>query len=111
MAEPFAELAELDKLVHEPARLAIMTSLSACQGADFRFLQRLTSLNKGTLSSHLTKLEAAGLVTVTKRFVGKTPNTQLQLTDRGQAAIDHHWQTLERLRSEARRWHQEPHQA
>jgi DNA-binding transcriptional ArsR family regulator len=105
VAEPFSELAELDKLVHEPARLAIMTALSACQGADFLFLQRLTGLNKGTLSSHLAKLETAGLVAITKRFIGKTPNTQVQLTEAGWGAIEHQWQTLERLRSEARHWH------
>jgi DNA-binding transcriptional ArsR family regulator len=102
--EPFEELADLDKLVHEPARLAILTSLSACSGADFLFLQRLTGLSKGNLSSHLAKLETAGLVEVHKQFVGKTPHTSLALTDAGRATIELHWDQLERLREAARHW-------
>ena len=50
-----------DRLVHEPARLAILTALSACQKADFLLLLTITGLTKGNLSSHLTKLEEAGL--------------------------------------------------
>lgn len=96
--KPFEELAGLDKLIHEPARLAIMTALSACQSADFTFLQQLTGLTKGNLSSHLSKLEEGALVTIEKRFVGKTPNTLVSLTPAGKEAIEHHWQLLEQLR-------------
>ncbi|MDP9457864.1 MAG: ArsR family transcriptional regulator [Actinobacteria bacterium] len=105
MAEqPFEELAGLDRLIHEPARLAIMTALSASAGTDFLFLQRLTGLTKGNLSSHLSKLEGAGLVRVKKRFVGKRPNTTVSLTEEGRAAIDEHWRRLEKLREVAREW-------
>ena len=104
MAEPFEELAGLDRLIHEPARLAIMTALSASEGADFLFLQRITGLTKGNLSSHLGKLEKAGLVKIKKRFVGKTPNTFVSLTKKGRAAIEEHWEQLERLRSGAKGW-------
>jgi DNA-binding transcriptional ArsR family regulator len=104
MTEPFAELAGLDRLIHDPSRLAILTSLAACQDADFTFLQRLTALNKGTLSKHLSRLEDAGLVVITKRFVGKTPNTLVALSDAGRAAIQEHWATLERLHQEAQAW-------
>ncbi|MGB3683977.1 MAG: transcriptional regulator [Rubrobacteraceae bacterium] len=104
MAEPFEELASLDRLIHEPARLAIMTALSASEGADFLFLQRVTGLTKGNLSSHLTKLEKAGLVKIKKRFVGKTPNTFVSLTKKGRVAIEEHWEQLERLRSGAKGW-------
>lgn len=100
----FEEIAALDRLIHEPARLAILTALSACHSADFLFLQRLTGLTKGNLSSHLSKLEEAGLVKIEKQFVGKLPNTQASLTPRGRSAIDHHWQQLEALRSDAQRW-------
>lgn len=96
---PFEELANLDKLVHEPARLAILTALDACQSADFLFLRRLTGLSKGNLSAHLAKLEEAGLVEVEKRFVGKRPNTLLRITPQGHAAISRHWQQLDSLRS------------
>ncbi|MEA2704976.1 MAG: hypothetical protein QOD63_2921, partial [Actinomycetota bacterium] len=59
----------LDRLIHEPGRLAILTVLSSVKDADFVFLQRTTGLTKGNLSSHLTKLEDAGLVRIEKRFV------------------------------------------
>lgn len=100
----FEEIAALDRLIHEPARLAILTALSACHSADFLFLQRLTGLTKGNLSSHLSKLEEAGLVKIEKQFVGKVPNTQASLSARGRAAIERHWQRLETLRSDAQRW-------
>jgi DNA-binding transcriptional ArsR family regulator len=88
----------LDRLIHEPGRLAILTVLSSVQAADFVFLQRTTGLTKGNLSSHLTKLEEAGLVEIQKRFVGKKPNTNLALTQVGKERIAHHWDQLERLK-------------
>ncbi len=104
MAEPFEELAALDRLIHEPARLAVMTALSVSSGVDFLFLQRITGLTKGNLSSHLAKLEKAELVEVSKQFIGKKPNTFVSLTEKGQAAIDEHWRRLERLRNGTREW-------
>jgi DNA-binding MarR family transcriptional regulator len=88
----------LDRLVHEPGRLAIMTVLSSAESADFVFLQRVTGLTKGNLSSHLTKLEAAGLVKIDKRFVAKKPNTNVALTALGRKRIERHWDQLQRLR-------------
>jgi DNA-binding transcriptional ArsR family regulator len=88
----------LDRLIHEPARLAIMTVLASVKAADFVFLQRTTGLTKGNLSSHLTKLEEAGLVEIHKRFVGKKPNTNIALTPVGNQRIAHHWDQLERLK-------------
>lgn len=98
MAEPFEELAGLNRLIHEPARLAIMTALSASTSADFLFLQRITGLTKGNLSSHLSKLEDSGLVEIRKRFVGKKPNTTVAIAKEGRTAIDEHWRRLEKLR-------------
>jgi DNA-binding MarR family transcriptional regulator len=97
MPEHNGELA-LDKLIHEPARLAIMTVMSSVQTADFVFLQRTTGLTKGNLSSHLTKLEEAGLVRIEKRFVLKKPNTNVELTPVGKERIAQHWHQLERLK-------------
>ena len=88
----------LDRLIHEPARLAILTVLSAVEAADFVFLQRVTGLTKGNLSSHLTKLEAAGLVRIEKRFVQKKPNTNVVLTPIGRDQLAQHWAQLERLK-------------
>jgi DNA-binding transcriptional ArsR family regulator len=97
MPEPDADLV-LDRLIHEPGRLAILTVLSSVTDADFVFLQRTTGLTKGNLSSHLTRLEDAGLVTIEKRFVRKKPNTNVALTRAGRAGIARHWEQLERLR-------------
>ena len=72
--------------------------LSSVRDADFVFLQRVTGLTKGNLSSHLTKLEEAGLVKIEKRFVRKKPNTNVALTAIGKQRIAHHWDQLERLR-------------
>lgn len=89
----------LDRLIHEPGRLAILTILSSVTDADFVFLQRTTGLTKGNLSSHLTKLEDAGLVTIEKRFVRRKPNTNVALTAAGKRGIARHWEQLERLKS------------
>ena len=104
MTTPFEELVGLDKLVHEPARLAIMTALAACKSADYLFLQRLTGLTGGNLSSHLSKLEEGGLIQIEKRFVDKRPNTQVQITDKGRIAIERHWIQLENLRKDSQLW-------
>jgi DNA-binding MarR family transcriptional regulator len=107
MKRPFEDLASLDRLVHEPARLAILTALSACRSADFLYLQRLTALSKGNLSSHLSKLEEGGLVKVGKGYAGKLPTTTLSLTKKGRAEIERHWQRLDRLRAASLRWQPE----
>lgn len=104
MNAPFEELAGLDKLIHEPARLAITTALSACERADFLFLQRLTGLSKGNLSAHLSKLEAAGVVEISKRFAGKRPETWIGLTEQGRTTLEAHWGRLDTLRQQARAW-------
>ena len=104
MSTPFERLADLDRLVHEPARLAIMSALSACESADFLFLQRITGLSKGNLSSHLGRLEDADLVTVSKEFVGRIPRTSAALTPAGRERLAAHWRDLQTLSRDARRW-------
>lgn len=94
-------LLAIDRIIHEPARLVVMTSLSSCQSADFLFLQRLTGLTAGNLSSHLAKLEEAGLIWQDKQIVGKRPRTRIGLTEKGREAIQAHWQQLDRLRMQA----------
>ena len=91
----------LDRLIHEPARLAILTMLSSVASADFVFLQRSTGLTQGNLSSHLTKLEEAGLVRIEKSFVGKRPNTNVALTSTGKKRIASHWDQLDQLKRRA----------
>jgi DNA-binding transcriptional ArsR family regulator len=88
----------VDRLIPEPGRLAILTVLCSVKDADFLFLQRTTGLTKGNLSSHLAKLEDAGLVTIEKRFVARKPNTRVALTRQGRRRVRRHWDQLERLR-------------
>jgi DNA-binding MarR family transcriptional regulator len=107
MTAPFERIAELDRLIHEPARLSILTALSACRSAEFLFLLRLTGLSKGNLSSHLTKLEEAELIVIEKGFVGKFPNTSITITREGRHQIERHWKKLEELRHDALRWQPE----
>lgn len=80
-------LQDLDRLIHEPARLSIVALLYVVKSADFVFLQRQTGLTPGNLSAHLAKLEAAGYVEVGKEFVGKTPRTVASLTPEGRDAF------------------------
>ena len=103
-ASPFEQLANLDRRVHDPARLSILTALSACERADFLFLQRITGLTKGNLSSHLSKLEEAGLVETEKRFVNKKTQTLVRLTGEGRETIESYWKEIQELRKSASRW-------
>lgn len=104
MSQPFQELASLNKLIHEPGRLAIVTALAACESADFVFLQRLTGLSKGNLSAHLSKLEDAGVVLIRKEFAGKLPRTVISLSESGRGSVRQYWEQLERLKREAGNW-------
>ena len=89
---------DLDPLVHSPARLKILTVLKEVESAEFLFLLRHTELTRGNLSSHLSKLEAAGYVRITKEFVEKIPRTLIQLTETGKAALEiYRKRMLERL--------------
>lgn len=88
MDDDLRNLTELDRLIHEPARLLIVTILSTVESADFLFLQRETELTKGNLSAHLSKLENAGYVNIEKTFKGKLPLTVCKLTEAGQKAFD-----------------------
>ena len=80
-------LIEIDKLIHEPARLMILATLHVVESADFLFVARQTGLTRGNLSSHMSKLEAAGYIEITKEFVDKIPRTLRRITDEGRAAL------------------------
>ena len=93
-------LNEIDTVVHEPARLNIMAQLCVVESADFLFLMRQTGLTFGNLSSHLSKLEAAGYVSVKKEFLGKKPHTMLRLTEKGRLAFRKYVQSMKQLLEE-----------
>lgn len=87
----------LDKIIHEPARLAILTALMEIESSDFKFLLNVTGLTKGNISSHLEKLSQAGLITIEKKFIKKMPNTLISLTSEGKESIKHYWETIKNL--------------
>ncbi|MCD4841417.1 MAG: transcriptional regulator [Methanosarcinales archaeon] len=86
-SEELQPIAGIDRLIHEPARLMIMAYLYVVESADFLFLMRQTGLTAGNLSSHTSKLEAAGYIEIVKEFVDKKPHTMLRLTDAGRGAF------------------------
>lgn len=89
---------EIDKVIHEPARLRIMMILSGVEQADFNFLLTTLNLTRGNLSRHIEKLESAGYLKVEKSFKGKIPNTRYQLTQEGTKALTQYWENLDAIR-------------
>ena len=87
-----------DRTIHEPARLRVLTILSGVDTADFKFLLTALGLSKGNLSSHVSRLEDAGYVKVTKSFNGKIPHTDYKLTKTGRKALSDYWTTLDEIR-------------
>jgi len=94
MTPELQALATLDRVIHEPARLMIMTVLYAVNEADFLYLQRECGFTQGNLSSHLGKLESAGYVQIEKMFKGKYPLTVCSLTPKGRAAFEEYAQKI-----------------
>ena len=96
MADDFRSMINVDRIIHEPARLIIVAILYAVESADFLYLLRETGLTKGNLSSHLYKLEDADYVDIKKTFHGKVPRTICRLTDSGRTAFDDYRERLKR---------------
>jgi len=88
---------EIDKLIHEPARLMIFSYLYIVESADFTFLIRQTGLTWGNLSAHITKLENAGYVKIMKEFKNKKPNTMLSLTNKGREAFNTYRKNMKQI--------------
>jgi len=88
------QMPEIDRLIHEPARFNIMALLYMIESADFTFIQNQIQLTSGNLSSHLTKLEAAGYLEIVKAFVNRKPRTMLKLTGAGREAFDKYRQQM-----------------
>lgn len=83
----YSHLSEIDRLVHEPARLAVMASLYVVESADYTFLMRQAGLTWGNLSAHLSKLEEAGYIQIQKTYRGKRPYTLVSLSENGRAVF------------------------
>jgi DNA-binding MarR family transcriptional regulator len=104
VADLFEDIFTLDRRLHEPAHLAILTVLSACRFADFRFLESITGIPQANLSGHLTRLEAAGLLVIEKRFRKRRAETRVRATPEGRRRITEHWRELKRLSKAANKW-------
>ena len=87
MTPKIQEISQLDRLIHEPARLSIMMILDGVGEADFLYLQREGGFTQGNLSGHLAKLEEAGYVEIEKKYKGKVPLTVCSLTGKGKSAF------------------------
>jgi len=87
-------LADLDRVIHAPARLMMMTYLYVVESVDFIFLMRLTGLTWGNLSSHLSTLEEAEYVNIEKQFIQKKSHTMVNLTPKGSQAFRDYKQLL-----------------
>ena len=82
------DISSLDRMIHEPARLAIMSILYAADEADFLFILHETGLTKGNLSTHLSRLEKAEYIEIEKGYVGKLPQTLCRMTEAGRKAFE-----------------------
>ncbi len=94
MSAKIQRLADVDRTIHEPARLMVVALLAAVKEADFQYLHQATRLTKGNLSVHLSKLEEAGYVAIEKTFRGKYPLTICRLTERGRESLDTYRQVI-----------------
>ena len=88
---------EIDRVIHEPARLVLVAHLYVVESADYVFLMRMTGLTWGNLSTHLTKLEEAGYIVMEKEFRGKKPHTTIRLTPQGRAAFKEYKKSLQQV--------------
>ena len=97
MSNDPADLRKINRLIHEPTRLMIMTQLYVVESADFLFLQNQLKMTPGNLSSHLSKLEDAGYVEIVKEFIERKPHTALRLTQTGKHAFKDYRKNLKQV--------------
>jgi DNA-binding MarR family transcriptional regulator len=90
-------LAKIDQVIHAPARLIVLSYLYVVESADVVFLRNMTGLTWGNLSTHLSKLEAAGYLDVEKEFLGKKPHSVVRLTDQGRAAFRDYKRSMQQV--------------
>ncbi len=92
-------MSELNRVIHEPARLRILMILSGVDAADFNFLLTALELTSGNLSSHLDRLEKSGYIEISKSFQGKMPKTECRLSEEGRLALTNYWKMIDSIRS------------
>ncbi len=96
------KLPELDRVLHERMRLAIVSALAANASLTFLELRSLLDASDGNLSVHARKLEDAGYVSCAKSFEGRVPKTTFRLTAEGRRALERYLSHLEAVIAHAR---------
>jgi DNA-binding MarR family transcriptional regulator len=94
--------ADLDRLVHDRTRLAIVSALAVNPQLTFNELKGLTGTTDGNLSVHARKLEEGGYVSCTKGFDGRLPKTEFSLTPAGRRALQKYLDHMEAIIRHAR---------
>lgn len=95
--DAMANIGEIDRTIHSPARLMILSCLAVVKVADFTFLLNQTGLTRGNLSVNLAKLEEAGYVGIRKEFVNRMPRTLVRLTAKGRRAMQSYAGQMQRV--------------
>jgi DNA-binding transcriptional ArsR family regulator len=93
---------ELDRAIHEPLRLGMVSALAASPTLTFVQLKAVLGASDGNLSVHARKLESAGYVTVQKAFEGRVPRTEFRLTHAGRKAFESYLERMEAIIRAAR---------
>lgn len=88
---------ELDRVIHERVRLAIVSALAGARSLSFNELKDMLDLSDGNLSVHTRRLEEAGFVSCEKSFIDRVPRTEYRLTARGRKALDAYLDHMESL--------------
>jgi DNA-binding HxlR family transcriptional regulator len=88
---------ELDRVIHERVRLAIVSALAGARSLSFNDLKTLLDITDGNLSVHARRLEDAGFITCEKTFVDRMPRTEYQITAAGRKALDEYLDHMESL--------------
>lgn len=88
---------ELDRVIHERVRLAIVSALAGADSLSFNELKNLLEITDGNLSVHAKRLEEAGFVVCEKSFVDRVPHTEYRLTPAGRTALDEYLDHMESL--------------
>jgi DNA-binding HxlR family transcriptional regulator len=93
---------ELDRMIHERVRLAIVSALAVNESLTFNELKQLLGTSDGNLSVHARRLEDAGYVECLKSFAGRLPRTEFRLTPLGRDALERYLSHMEGLISSTR---------
>ena len=90
----------INRVVHEPVRLAMLKILTSAKEVDFNFLLTTLGVTKGNLATHINKLESTGLIEVKKQFRGRIPHTSYRVTRTGRQQFQKYWENMKRLAPE-----------